>query len=101
MSRISPASPPARPSRSPFAPSGPISLPATRCPPGENALPGTVEDVVYQGEMMRVRVAIADGSSLVVAVRNEGQLTRPLEWKRGDPVAVGWRPEDSQLLEEG
>jgi spermidine/putrescine ABC transporter ATP-binding subunit len=70
-------------------------------PPGENALPGTVEDVVYQGEMIRVRVALADRSSMVVAVRNEGQLTRPLEWKRGDPVAVGWRPEDSQLLEEG
>jgi ABC-type Fe3+/spermidine/putrescine transport system ATPase subunit len=69
-------------------------------PAGENALPGTVADVVYQGEMMRVRVAIGDGSSLVVAVRNEGQLTRPLEWKRGDQVAVGWRPEDSQLLEE-
>ena len=70
-------------------------------PPGENALPGTVEAVVYQGEMMRVRVALADRSSLVVALRNEGQLTRPLQWKRGDQVAVGWRPEDSQLLEEG
>ena len=70
-------------------------------PPGENALPGVVQDVVYQGEMMRVRVALANGSSMVVAVRNEGQLTRPLEWKRGDPVVVGWRPEDSQLLEDG
>ncbi len=70
-------------------------------PPGENALQGIVEDVVYQGEMMRVRVTLVDRSSLVVAVRNEGQLTRPLEWKRGDLVAVGWRPEDSQLLEEG
>jgi spermidine/putrescine ABC transporter ATP-binding subunit len=70
-------------------------------PPGENALHGIVEDVVYQGEMMRVRVGLADRSSLVVAVRNEGQLTRPLEWKRGNAVAVGWRPEDSQLLAEG
>jgi len=69
-------------------------------PPGENALPGTVEAVVYQGEMMRVRVALADRTSLVVALRNEGQLTRPLRWQRGDQVAVGWRPEDSQLLEE-
>jgi spermidine/putrescine ABC transporter ATP-binding subunit len=75
-------------------------FPRNAVPPGENALPGTVGDVVYQGEMMRVRVAIADGSSLVVAVRNEGQLTRPLEWSRGDQVMVGWRPEDSQLLEE-
>ncbi len=69
-------------------------------PPEENALHGTVEDVVYQGEMMRVRVALADRSSFVVALRNEGQLTRPLEWKRGDHAAVGWRPEDSQLLEQ-
>ena len=69
-------------------------------PPGENALHGTVQDLVYQGEMMRVRVALVDRSSVVVALRNEGQLTRPLAWKRGDPVAVGWRPEDSQVLEE-
>ncbi|HEV8198297.1 MAG TPA: ABC transporter ATP-binding protein [Gemmatimonadales bacterium] len=69
-------------------------------PPGENTLPGRVEDVVYQGEMLRVRVALADGATLVVAVRNEGQLTRPLDWKPGDSVAVGWRPEDSQLLED-
>jgi spermidine/putrescine transport system ATP-binding protein len=74
-------------------------FPRDDVPPGENALPGIIEDVVYQGEMMRVRVGLDDASSLVVAVRNEGQLTRPLAWRRGDAVVVGWRPEDSQLLE--
>ena len=44
--------------------------------------------------------AMSEGGQVRVAVRNEGQLTRPLEWKRGDPVEVGWRPEDSQLLED-
>ncbi|HEU5217992.1 MAG TPA: ABC transporter ATP-binding protein [Gemmatimonadales bacterium] len=75
-------------------------FPRDAVPAGENALPGTIADVVYQGEMMRVRVTVGHGGSLVVAVRNEGQLTRPLAWKPGDAVAVGWRPEDSQLLDE-
>jgi spermidine/putrescine transport system ATP-binding protein len=69
-------------------------------PAGENALHGTVDEVIYLGEMMRVLVATPGGARLTVALRNEGQLTRPLDWRRGDPVAVGWRPEDCQLLEE-
>jgi spermidine/putrescine transport system ATP-binding protein len=69
-------------------------------PAGENFFPGTVDEVIYQGEMIRVVVAVPGGTPLAVAVRNEGQLTRPLDWRRGDTVAVGWRPEDSQLLEE-
>jgi spermidine/putrescine transport system ATP-binding protein len=69
-------------------------------PPSENALAGVVRDVVYLGETMHVRVALEDGTQLAVALRNEGQLTRPLPWKRGDAAAVAWRPEDCQILEE-
>ncbi len=69
-------------------------------PSGENAIQGTVDEVIYLGEMLRVLVALPGGARLAVAVRNEGQLTRPLQWRRGDAVAVGWRPEDCQLLEE-
>jgi hypothetical protein len=49
---------------------------------------------------MHVRVALGGGAHAAVALRNEGQLTRPLPWKRGDPVAVAWRPGDCQILEE-
>jgi spermidine/putrescine ABC transporter ATP-binding subunit len=68
-------------------------------PPGENSVCGEVRDVVYLGETVHVVVSLADGSDVSVAVRNEGQLTRPLPWKRGDPAAVAWQPEDCQILE--
>jgi ABC-type Fe3+/spermidine/putrescine transport system ATPase subunit len=68
-------------------------------PPGENALPGTVRDVIYLGETMHVVVALAGGRAVRVALRNEGQLLNPLPWRRGDSVMVAWRPEDCQVLE--
>jgi spermidine/putrescine ABC transporter ATP-binding subunit len=68
-------------------------------PAGENALPGTVRDIVYLGETMHVVVTMADGRLVRVALRNEGQLLNPLRWRRGDAVLVAWRPEDCQVLE--
>jgi spermidine/putrescine transport system ATP-binding protein len=69
-------------------------------PPGENAILGTVRDVVYLGETMHVVVTIAGSDDVTVAVRNEGQLINPLPWKRGDEAAVAWRPEDCQVLDD-
>jgi spermidine/putrescine transport system ATP-binding protein len=69
-------------------------------PPDENSLPGTVRTVIYLGETMHVIVTMSDGSDVTVAVRNEGQLIKPLPWKPGDAVAVCWRPEDCQILED-
>jgi spermidine/putrescine ABC transporter ATP-binding subunit len=69
-------------------------------PRGENALGGVVRDVVYLGETVHVLVRLDDGSEVAVAVRNEGQLIKPVPWKRGDAAAVAWRPEDCQILEE-
>ncbi len=68
-------------------------------PDGENALPGTVRDIVYLGEMMHVVVTLPDGRLVRVALRNEGQLLNPLRWRHGDAVLVAWRPEDCQVLE--
>ena len=70
-------------------------------PPGENALGGTIRDVIYLGETMHVIVAVPGTGDVTVAVRNEGQLIKPLPWKRGDAAAVAWLPEDCQVLEEG
>jgi spermidine/putrescine ABC transporter ATP-binding subunit len=69
-------------------------------PAGENALPGTVRDLVYRGEMLHLLVEVSGGQTLLVAVRNEGQLVRPLPWHIGDQVAACWRPEDCQILME-
>ena len=68
-------------------------------PAGLNLLDGAVDDVIYQGEMIRVLVTIAGGARLGVALRNRGQLARPLTWARGDPVQIGWLPEDGQVME--
>ncbi|MEO8089023.1 MAG: ABC transporter ATP-binding protein [Gemmatimonadales bacterium] len=69
-------------------------------PPGENAVVGTVRDIIYLGETMHVIVAIPDADDVTVALRNEGQLIKPLTWTRGDAAAVAWLPEDCQILEE-
>jgi spermidine/putrescine transport system ATP-binding protein len=69
-------------------------------PPGENALPGEIRDVIYLGETMHVMLTLRDGNEVTVALRNEGQLIKPLPWKRGDSAAVAWLPEDCQVLED-
>jgi spermidine/putrescine transport system ATP-binding protein len=69
-------------------------------PPGENAMPGAVRDVVYLGETMHVVVTVPGAGDVTVAVRNEGQLIKPLPWKRGDAAAIAWLPEDCQILED-
>jgi spermidine/putrescine ABC transporter ATP-binding subunit len=70
-----------------------------RVPPGENASVGTVRQVIYLGETLHVIVTLADGTDCTVALRNEGQLIKPLPWKAGDRAAVAWLPEDCQVLE--
>jgi spermidine/putrescine ABC transporter ATP-binding subunit len=69
-------------------------------PPGENALQGTIRDIIYLGETMHVIVTVPGAGDVTVALRNEGQLIKPLSWKRGDPAAVAWLPEDCQILED-
>ncbi len=69
-------------------------------PAGENGLPGTVDEVIYLGETIHVIVALDIGSKVTVALRNEGQLIKPLPWVRGSRVAAAWLPEDAQVLED-
>ena len=74
--------------------------PPEQVPAGENAVNGTIEDVIYLGETMHVLVNVPHVGMVTVAVRNEGQLIKPLPWRRGDQAAVAWLPEDCQILEE-
>jgi spermidine/putrescine ABC transporter ATP-binding subunit len=69
-------------------------------PPGENSLPGTIRDIIYLGEIMHVIVTVAGVGDVAVAVRNEGQLIKPLHWKPSETVSVAWLPEDCQVLED-
>jgi ABC-type Fe3+/spermidine/putrescine transport system ATPase subunit len=74
--------------------------PPGEVPPGENAVLGTVREVIYRGETMHVILAVAGAEDVTVALRNEGQLSRPLPWRRGDPAAAGWLPGDCQVLDD-
>jgi spermidine/putrescine ABC transporter ATP-binding subunit len=69
-------------------------------PPGENALTGVVREIIYLGETLHVIVTVPGSGDVTVALRNEGQLIKPLVWKKGDTAAVAWLPEDCQILEE-
>lgn len=74
--------------------------PVGAVPAGENALPGAVDEVIYLGETIHVIVALDAGLKVTVALRNEGQLIKPLPWTRGARVAAAWLPEDAQILED-
>ena len=75
-------------------------FPRDAVPAGENSIPGVVREVVFRGETIHVLVEITPEETMTVALRNEGQLTRPIPWRAGDVVAVGWLPQDCQLLED-
>ena len=59
------------------------------------AVPATVTDLVFQGPVLRLSAAAADGSPVVAHVGPEQDLPmlRP-----GDPVWVGWSPDASLVL---
>jgi spermidine/putrescine transport system ATP-binding protein len=65
----------------------------------KNTLSGSVRGIIYLGDTLHVIVATPVGD-VKVAVRNQGQLIKPLEWKQGDPALVAWRPEDCRVLTE-
>ncbi|MCK6507729.1 ABC transporter ATP-binding protein [Myxococcota bacterium] len=75
-------------------------FPPDQVPPEENAIAGRIRDVIYLGETLHVLVDLPGEQRVTVALRNEGQLTRPVRWQRGDAAAVAWLPEDCQVLED-
>jgi ABC-type Fe3+/spermidine/putrescine transport system ATPase subunit len=63
-----------------------------------NHVPGTVQDVTYEGALLTYEIALADGQSLVVREPNQGTSETVRRLAVGDPVTVGWRPEDAVLV---
>ena len=67
---------------------------------GENScIPARIRHVVYRGEMLHIRVQLADGQDLTAATRNEGQLRRPVPWNEGDPCVAVFAAGDLRVLE--
>jgi ABC-type Fe3+/spermidine/putrescine transport system ATPase subunit len=69
-----------------------------QAPPAENALAGTITEIVFLGETLHVVVDIGGGTPVRVALRNEGILQNPLQWQVGQAVEVAWLPQDAQVL---
>ena len=67
--------------------------------PLQNALPGTIREIIFRGETLHVLVALENGTNARVALRNAGMLTTPLRWRAGDSVRVAWDTKDAQVLE--
>lgn len=58
----------------------------------EGILPATVEEVVYLGELISLRLRISNGQELWCRRIARG------EWPTGGHVGVAWRPEDASIL---
>jgi ABC-type Fe3+/spermidine/putrescine transport system ATPase subunit len=67
---------------------------------GLNTLAGKVRAVVYRGEMLHLRVTLADGTEMIAAAPNHGQLHQPLPWKEGDACLAVFSPDDLRILED-
>jgi hypothetical protein len=45
-----------------------------------------------------VIVRLEGGQDAKVTIRNDGQLGKAAEWRNGEAVKVGWRPEDAKAI---
>jgi spermidine/putrescine ABC transporter ATP-binding subunit len=75
-------------------------VPPEAVPAGHDALPATVRQVVYRGEMLHVRVTLKEGGEMVAAMRNEGQILNPVRWQEGVACMAVFSPDDARVLEE-
>jgi putative spermidine/putrescine transport system ATP-binding protein len=71
-----------------------LSATEDRAPGG---LPGTVEEILFQGERVRIHVATSPGERLVVSLPNDGKHA-PLPVP-GSAVVARWRAEDAWPLD--
>ena len=69
-------------------------------PAGMESRPGTVEELSYLGDRIRILLRLGDGTPMVAVAGNHGVLSRPLPWKRGDAVLAAWHPEALLYPEE-
>lgn len=65
---------------------------------GENAIPATVEETLYAGDVTKVILRLSTGEPAIVklANREDDPALAP-----GTRTAFVWRPEDGRLLREG
>jgi putative spermidine/putrescine transport system ATP-binding protein len=63
--------------------------------PGMNEIAGTIDDVVFVGEMRRYVVALPGGQRLVLKAQNRSGIRN---YDRGDAIRIAWNVEDCRLV---
>lgn len=64
--------------------------------PMDNQLQGTISEILYLGDHLRIVMNVAGNKDFIAKVRNRGEL-RPL--KAGQTVTVGWASGDCKALD--
>ena len=67
--------------------------PADDCP---NVLDGKIDEMIYLGDHIRIRLTVADNDEFIVKVPNK---TGSLDLKAGAATRVGWRTDDCRALD--
>ena len=61
----------------------------------ENKLQGVVEELIYLGDHIRVRLEVSKNKDFIVKIPNEGNVT----FKEGDTVGLSWQADDIRALD--
>ncbi|WEF23082.1 ABC transporter ATP-binding protein [Paracoccus sp. S3-43] len=65
-------------------------------PPGAHMIGATVVDVIYMGDILRTRLALAGTEDFVMKCRNTLGQTR---LEPGQQIKIGWHPADARALD--
>ncbi len=61
----------------------------------ENKFTGKVEELIYLGDHIRVRLNVCGSNEFIVKISNEGSIS----FKEGDNVDLSWSPDDIRALD--
>jgi putative spermidine/putrescine transport system ATP-binding protein len=62
-----------------------------------NRLSGRIEELIYLGDHIRVRMTVAGNDEFIVKVRNSANMQWDLN--EGDEMNVGWHTQDCRALQ--
>lgn len=62
---------------------------------GENQFSGVVEELIYLGDHIRVRLNVCNNKEFIVKIPNEGNVS----FKEGDSVNLSWQANDIRALD--
>jgi putative spermidine/putrescine transport system ATP-binding protein len=61
-----------------------------------NCILGRIEELIYLGDHVRIRMTVAGTDEFIVKVRNSANRR---DLKKGDEMSIGWRSQDCRALE--